>query len=111
VTRAARRATLAPMARRLRLWMFAAATTLSSLASLAAAVLLANFAPGALPLLCLLVIPLTVGLPTTLAALVLTSLWSGPPVWLFGGACALLGVALQAAVFALLARWRQHRRR
>jgi hypothetical protein len=93
-----------------RRFLFALATSVVSLVLLGATVLWANFAPGAGVLLALLVLPLTLGLPTTLATLVVTSLWAGGPhLWLFGASCLMAGVLLQFGALTLLARWRRSR--
>jgi hypothetical protein len=56
----------------------------------------------------LLLLPLTLGLPATLAALLLTTAWpGGPPLWLFALLCLGVGTALQYSAFTLLARRRR----
>jgi hypothetical protein len=98
------------MRRPARRFLFALATSLVSLALLGATVVWANFAPGPGLLVALLALPLTLGLPTTLATMVITSLWPGSPhLWLFAVLCLVAGVLLQFAVFTLLARWRRAR--
>lgn len=98
-----------PNARTLRPLLRAAAITVLTLALLAAALLLANFAPGWFSIALLLIVPLTVGLPTTIAVLACVSVWNGPPMWLFGLACAAGGLLLQLAAIALLQRLRRRR--
>jgi len=94
-----------PYMRRL---LFALATALLSLLLLAAAVLSTDFAAGPWALSGLLALPLTLGLPTTAAALLLTAAWpGGPPLWLFALLCLVVGTALQYSAFALLARRRR----
>ena len=94
----------------MRRFAFALTTTLLSLALLAAAVVGADFAVGPWVLLALLAVPLTLGLPTTLATLLVTGLWpGGPPLWLFAALCTTAGSLLQFAALALLAH-RQGRR-
>jgi hypothetical protein len=98
------------MPRPARRFLFALVTSLMSLVLLGATVVWANFAPGLGLLVALLALPLTLGLPTTIAALVLTSLWPGSPhLWLFAILCLIAGVLLQFAFFTLLARWRRAR--
>ena len=97
--------TAMPCMRRL---LFALATALLSLLLLAAAVLSTDFAAGPWALFGLLALPLTLGLPTTLSALLLTAAWpGGPPLWLFALLCLGVGAALQYSAFALLARRRR----
>lgn len=75
----------------------------ASLASLGAAVVLGNFAPGGWLLLPLLV-PCTVGLPTTLATVSIVGLWPD------GAVPALLGTSLITGVIAQLGAWALWRR-
>jgi hypothetical protein len=55
-------------------------------------------------------VPLTVGLPTTVAVLGCVSLWNGPPLWLFAVLCAAAGFLLQAGAMLLARRLRRRGR-
>lgn len=92
---------------RLRRPLLAAAISLSTLGCLLAAAVLANFAPGPWVLVGLLLLPLTLGLPTTLATVTVLALWNGGTLWLPALMTVLLGFTLQCLAHATLGRWRR----
>lgn len=92
----------------LRRLLLALTTTLLNQLLLVLAMVSTDFAAGAWAFCGLLALPLTLGLPTTLAVLLVTALWpGGPPLWLFGLLCVSTGTVLQFSAFALLARLRR----
>jgi hypothetical protein len=92
-----------------RFVVLVSASTTVTLGLLAAAVAAANFAPGIGALAALLVVPLTIGLPTTVVAAAVTCVWPGSATGLYAASCAVLGLASQAGAFALVARLRRRR--
>jgi hypothetical protein len=93
----------------LRRLLLALTTTFLSLLSMVTAIVSCDFAAGGYVFCLLLALPLTLGLPTTLVVLLVTSLWpGGEPLWLFALLCLGGGTALQLEAFALLRRlWRR----
>lgn len=98
-----------PVPRPLRCLAPAASLCALTLAALAAVFVLANLGMPPALLWLLLALPLTLGLPTTGGVLAVTSLWDGPPLWLFVALAAAAGFALQLAVHLTLRRWRRRR--
>ena len=97
----------AALPRRGRTAWLAAAITLATLLLLPAAVVFANLGPGAAWILLLLAIPLTIGMPTTIAVLTCVSLWNGPPLLAFAALCAVTGFLAQFAAMCAAARLRR----
>ena len=97
----------AALPRRGRTAWLAAAITVATLLLLPTAVVVANLGPGAGWILMLLAIPLTIGMPTTIAALCCVSLWNGPPLLGFAALCAVTGFLAQLAAMSATARLRR----
>src|SRR5262245_42218768 len=97
----------AALPRRGRTALLAGAITIATLLLIPAAVVLANFGPGAGWILLLLAIPLTIGRPTTIAVLTCVSLWNGPPLLAFAALCAVTGFLAQFAAMGAAARLRR----
>ena len=87
--------------RRTLLWSLV--VTLFSVIAMTGAVLLAEHGASRWWFGLLLVVPLTLGLPTTLGVLLCISCWSGPPLWLFAALASLTGFVFQGGA-ALLAQ-------
>ena len=88
--------------------LLALLTAVVSLLLLAAAIAAVDFAAGPGVLAALLAVPLTLGIPSTCAALVVTWSWpGGPPLWLYAALCTAAGTALQFAAFTLVLRLRR----
>ena len=84
---------------------------LSTVAALAAVVSFGNVGASRWTFAALLAVPLTIGLPSTLAALLCVSLWHGPPLWGFGAVVLVAAVFGQWSAFVLVRRlWRRGRR-
>ena len=92
-----------------RTLLTAGLTTTATLLLLAVAVVGANFAWPALAFWSLLLVPLTVGLPTTFGVVAITAVWNGPPLWLWAGCAAAAGFALQCSTQGLLRKARRPR--
>lgn len=75
--------------------------SLVTVAALAAAVLFANFGASRWIFAALLGVPLTIGLPSTLAVLLCVSVWQGPPLWGCVATAMVAAVASQSSGFAL----------
>lgn len=63
----------------------------ATVAALCTAFLVANFGAAWWWFALLAAIPLTLGLPTTLTAVIVVSLWNGPPLWGFLAVCVVAG--------------------
>lgn len=91
-----------------RLLVWAGALTSVTCASLATTFIAANFAPGVGWTTLTLLVPLTVGLPTTLGLLGWVTVWDGSMSWLFGLLAIATGFVLQwASIRCVAHRWRR----
>jgi len=88
----------------------AALTTIGTLVLLVTATVVASYGPGLGWILALLAIPLTIGFPTTFAALICISICNSPSLWLLGVLSAVLGLSLQTGAMLLARRLRGPRR-
>ena len=80
-----------------------------TLLALAAAVLLANAGASRLWFALLLLVPITVGLPSTCGILLITALWSGPPMWAYLASAALTALIFQLPCVSIWYLWRRRR--
>ena len=78
-----------------------------TLLMLAGAVLLANVGASRLWFGLLLLVPVTIGLPSTCGVLLVTSLWNGPPLWAYWAVVGITAVSFQWLCMGAWYRWRR----
>ncbi len=76
---------------------------------LAGAMMLANVGASRFWFGLLLLVPVTVGLPSTCGVLLVTSLWSGPPLWAYMAWAGVTALAFQGLCTVAWYCWRRGR--
>ena len=80
-----------------------------TLLMLAGAILLANMGASRFWFGLLLLVPATIGLPSTCGVLLVTGLWNGPPLWAYPALAGVMALAFQLLCAGAWYRWRRRR--